>query len=74
MKKTKGSYSFAYRYNKLVWFTIFALVFLLSLDFWNWGKSKPFFLGLPFWIIYFIILTLSLTPLFYLFSRDIWRE
>ena len=27
-------------------------VFLLAMDFWNWGKSGPLWLGLPYWIWY----------------------
>ena len=32
-------------------------IFLLSLDFWAWGKSYPHWSGIPFWLGYFVILS-----------------
>jgi SSS family solute:Na+ symporter len=32
-------------------------IFLLSLDFWAWGKSHPHWSGMPFWLGYFVILS-----------------
>jgi len=74
MKISTSQTTFYSRYKKPIWFTIFTIMFVLSLDFWNWNKSKPFFFGLPFWILYFIVLTLSLALLFYVFSKNAWRE
>jgi len=34
-----------------------AAIFLLSMDFWAWGKIHPSFAGVPFWWIYFVILS-----------------
>ena len=60
--------------NNLVWYLLFIGLFLLSLDFWNWGVSTPLFLGLPVWMWYLSVLTLFLSGAFYLFTRFFWRE
>jgi SSS family solute:Na+ symporter len=40
---------------------IFTVIFILAMDFWNWGKSGPFVFGLPYWTWYFIGLSLIQT-------------
>lgn len=55
------------------WYSIFILLFLFSLDFWGWEKSKPLFLGLPLWVYYMIIITLLTSGVFYVFSKFYWR-
>ena len=48
-----------------VWYIVFISLFLLSLDFWAWNQAEPLFLGLPFWVYYFIILTFFTAGIFY---------
>jgi len=60
--------------TNVVWYLIFIGLFLLSLDFWWWEKSEPFVFGLPFWVLYLIILTLITSLAFYLFSKYYWRD
>ncbi len=36
---------------------LFLGIFLLSLDFWAWGKTAPLWAGVPFWWIYFVVLS-----------------
>jgi len=60
--------------SNVLWYLLFVGLFLLSLDFWNWGQSKPLILGLPFWVIYLLVLTLSVSLAFYAFSRFTWRN
>lgn len=60
--------------DNFVWYLFFITIFLLSIDFWNWGESKPVFLGLPFWIWYLFFLTIFLSVLFFIFSKFFWRE
>jgi hypothetical protein len=60
--------------NNIIWYIIFTTIFLLSMDYWGWYNSKPLILGLPLWIIYFIILTLSTSVIFYLFSETHWEH
>jgi SSS family solute:Na+ symporter len=42
------------------WTAVFGFVFLLGNDFWAWHRSTPLWLGLPFWMWYYIALTLVL--------------
>ena len=71
MKKQKTWFFFE---NKKIWIIIFSVVFLLSIDFWNWGNYHPLIFGLPFWLIYNLFLTLILSILFLFFSKIHWRE
>jgi hypothetical protein len=57
-----------------IWFFLFILIFLLSMDLWAWNQSSPFIFGLPIWIIYILILTLSTSIAFFLLSKFYWRE
>jgi SSS family solute:Na+ symporter len=36
-------------------------IFLLSLDFWAWGKVDPHWSGIPFWLGYFVTLSAAQT-------------
>ncbi len=58
----------------LFWFFVFAFVFVLSLDVWNWNQTALILFGFPFWIIRLILLTMFLTPLFFVFVNSMWRE
>jgi len=60
--------------DNFVWYLLLIIFFLLSLDFWSWGVSEPLFLGLPVWMWYLLILTLSLSGIFYMFTRFFWKE
>lgn len=60
--------------KNVVWYLLFSLVFVLSMDFWGWNKSKPFIFGLPFWVVYFLLITLVVSVIFYLFARFYWGE
>jgi hypothetical protein len=56
------------------WVLGYALIVLLSLDFWNWGRSQPVILGMPYWVIAFILLNLTLSAYYFLFSRKYWGD
>ncbi|KYK23877.1 hypothetical protein AYK24_06990 [Thermoplasmatales archaeon SG8-52-4] len=60
--------------RNVIWYFVFILLFILSLDFWNWGQSKPLFFGLPFWVYYLLILTLLTSFAFYGFTKFYWRD
>jgi hypothetical protein len=32
-------------------------IFVLAMDFWAWGKREPVFLGVPLWVICFVLLS-----------------
>ena len=60
--------------KQIVWMLIFVILFICSIDIWNWSKIDPLFLGLPFWIIYHIVLTVIAGIMFYLFTVHVWRD
>lgn len=51
------------------WLALLSLLFLLSIDFWNWGKARPLVLGLPCWLWYSVGLNLLLVPTYALMAR-----
>ncbi len=53
---------------------ILALIFICSIDFWNWNSSSLGFLGFPIWIWYVMILTLLLSIVYYLIIAYYWRN
>ena len=66
--------SLVQRKKQIVWILIFIILFVCALDIWNWGKTYPLFLGLPFWIVYHIVLTVIVGIIFYLFTLYVWRQ
>jgi len=58
-----------------IWILAFAVLFLLSLDYWIW--DEPVVLGLwgfPTWIYYFVVIQVVLTILIYLFAKYFWKS
>jgi len=50
-------------------------IFLLAMDFWAWGISQPFFLGVPLWIAYFVLLSaLQTAAMACMIRRDLLRR
>jgi hypothetical protein len=56
------------------WVAAFALVFLLGNDFWAWHRSTPLWLGLPFWLWYYVGLCLLLFGLMAVTFRQPTQE
>ena len=42
-------------YNPYIY--IMTGIFILSMDFWNWGSVHPMFMGIPAWIWFFVLLS-----------------
>ena len=36
---------------------LMAAIFLLAMDFWAWDKIRPTLAGIPFWWVYFVVLS-----------------
>lgn len=51
----------------LAWIPLFALLFILGNDFWNWGRRPLLVGGLPLWLWYFFGLGIVLSLAFKLF-------
>jgi hypothetical protein len=69
----KSPFWFPKKDNAIV-YLVFIVIFLLSLDFWGWGQSKPMFLGMPLWVYYLIIITLLTSVAFYILAKYYWRD
>jgi hypothetical protein len=61
------------RRDTILWMSLFALLIILSLDYWWWGavtRLGP--LGLPSWVFYFALLQIALAAGLYFFSKHHW--
>jgi len=62
------------RKKNAIWYFIFILIFIFSLDYWQWNINNPLILGLPMWVIYFFLLTIFTSFAFYIFSKYYWGD
>ncbi len=61
--------------NKAVWFAVFGLIFMLSLDFWRWGEKIALSaFGLPGWIYYFFWLQIFLAAVIIIYIKYYWSR
>ncbi|HEX9907997.1 MAG TPA: hypothetical protein VGB78_05955 [Thermoplasmata archaeon] len=60
--------------SKWFWVTAFGALFALSIDMWAWDWTEPSAFGLPYVVIYTIILECVLFVLFLLFIRFYWTD
>jgi len=60
--------------NNVIPSMVFIILFILSLDFWGWNQATPLLLGLPLWVYYLFILTISLSFAYLVLSKYYWRE
>lgn len=59
----------------IFWLAIFMVLFLLSLDYWNWGSTSDLgFLNIPVWIYYFGFLQVILALAIFIFSKTYWHH
>lgn len=56
------------------WWIIFIIIFILCIDFWNWNKSEPVILFMPYWMWYIFSLTLIMSAVFALFAKYVEEE
>mgnify|MGYP006274665911 CR=1 FL=1 len=62
-----------YANHVLVGFLII-LIFICSLDFWNWQMFSLSFFGFPQWVWYGMILTFLLSIIYFLVVTYLWQE
>lgn len=53
-------------FRKADWLTnryvpVFAVIFILGMDFWAWEAARPTMMGLPIWLFYFVLLSILQT-------------
>tara|TARA_B100001094_G_scaffold298611_1_gene322637 strand:+ start:854 stop:1090 length:237 start_codon:yes stop_codon:yes gene_type:complete len=58
--------------NNKIWTSIFILIFILSIDIWNWNSNTRLFEWLPIWIIYLIVVQFALAYSVWKFSKE-WK-
>ncbi|MBN4081491.1 hypothetical protein JYU23_00015 [bacterium AH-315-C07] len=57
------------------WILLFTLLFIASLDYWQWSDEITLKAGgLPGWLYYFILLQAILVVVLYMFSKYFWGK
>lgn len=56
------------------WALAFGLLFAFSIDLWAWDWMEPMVFGLPYIVLYVMVLEAALFALFYLFNRYYWTD
>ena len=58
------------KFAQIVWLVVYFCLLILSLDYWRWGNEIQLtWLGLPQWLIYFVVLHLVLVVAIALHAR-----
>jgi len=66
--------NFLTKYKDWFWWFAWLLLLGLGIDFYNWGKSGDFFLGLPLWLWQLFGLVLLIALVYGLLTRIAWEE
>jgi TRAP-type C4-dicarboxylate transport system permease small subunit len=53
---------------------LFIILFISSLDYWNWNDPSIVIFGFPQWILYIIIITCFLSIGYYFIIKFLWKE
>jgi len=56
------------------WIAAAAILFILSMDVWNWNQAEPILWFLPYWIWYIVGVVLTTGVLFFGVNKYLWRE
>jgi len=59
--------------NNRNWTFVFIILTLLSIDWWNWGSNARFADWIPIWIVYLIMIQLTLAYSLWKFSQE-WSK
>jgi len=58
--------------SKWFWAIAFGTLFVLSIDLWAWDWTEPSVFGLPYTVVYVIVLETALFVLYALFNKYYW--
>lgn len=73
MKKVRWPFFLPKKRRGVFWYLLFALIFLLYHDFWNWGKFEPLIGGwLPAWFLYLMTLIVAYSLVAFFFTKKYW--
>jgi len=56
------------------WIAAAVILFILSMDAWNWNHAEPILWFLPFWIWYLVGVVLATAAVFVGITLYVWRE
>jgi len=56
------------------WIAAAAILFILSMDVWNWNQDEPILWFLPYWIWYIFGVVLATGVLFVGVNQYLWRD
>ena len=62
------------KWKRAIFAGAFLVLIVLSVDFWNWGSSRPVMLGMPFWVFWDILIVLMTGVYYILLGLYIWRD
>ncbi|MEN4011172.1 MAG: hypothetical protein AB1453_07325 [Chloroflexota bacterium] len=57
-----------------LWLAGWLLIILLSIDFYNWGKTPRLIVGMPDWVWFNMGLVLATSLIYFMLSRVTWRD
>lgn len=60
--------------SKWFWFCAFAALFVLSIDLWAWDWSWSTVFGIPYIIVWIVVLEAALFVMYVLFIRYYWTD
>ena len=53
-----------------IWALIFIILFVLSIDSWNWNSDTRLSDWIPFWVIYLVVIQFALAYFTWKFSKE----
>ncbi|MEE9191542.1 MAG: hypothetical protein V3U04_02865 [Candidatus Aerophobetes bacterium] len=75
MKKRRLPFWLPHTKKGLIWYILFAVIFILYHDFWSWGRHQPLVWGwLPGWFLYDILLIIAYVAIAAAFTRFYWPK
>lgn len=60
--------------SKWFWALAFGALFVLSIDLWAWDWTEPSLFGLPYLVVYIILLEAVMFVMFWAFAKYYWVE
>jgi len=75
MKKRGLPFWLPHNKKALLWYILFAIIFILYHDFWSWGSHRPLIRGwLPGWFLYDVLLIIAYVVIAAAFARFYWPK
>ena len=59
---------------KMAFILAFGLLICLSIDVWNWRSAEPLIAGMPYWVLWSMLIVIVIGIYYALFSKYVWRD